>query len=64
MTSEESRFEILKKVEDGVLSVEEGAELLEILERAKTTEKTQEIIDPVPPMHHSANAEPVKISGC
>lgn len=64
MTSEESRFEILKKVEDGILSVEEGAELLEILERAKSTEKPQEIIDPVPPMNHSADVEPVKVSGC
>ncbi len=64
MTSEESKYEILKKVEDGTLSVEEGAELLEILERPKSTDSSQEINEPIPPMNHSADVEPTKVSGC
>lgn len=43
MTSDESRLEILKKVADGTLSIEEGSDLIGILDRAK--ESTQEYTD-------------------
>jgi hypothetical protein len=64
MTSDESKLEILKKVEDGTLSVEEGADLLEILEHARSGGQQQEVVDPIPPMEHPAEAERVQASGC
>jgi len=41
MTSEESKFEILKKVQEGVLSPEEGADLLAILDGAATGQEAE-----------------------
>lgn len=41
MTSDESRLEILKKVSDGTLTIEEGADLIGILERGKTTQQSE-----------------------
>jgi hypothetical protein len=38
MTIDESKLEILRKVEQGALSIEEGAHLLEILEGGSTTQ--------------------------
>ena len=46
MTSEESKLEILRKVEDGTLSVEEGSDLIGILEAAKAASSEPEIIQP------------------
>jgi hypothetical protein len=52
MTTEENKLSILKKVEDGTLTIEEGADLLAILERGQGTAAPQEpltgeVIDPV-----------------
>jgi hypothetical protein len=61
MTRDENKIEILKKVENGTLSVEEGSDLIGILENAEKLENQPEILDPLPP------AEPVekpKTSGC
>ncbi len=41
MTSDESRLEILKKVADGTLTIEEGADLIGILERGKTVQQSE-----------------------
>lgn len=64
MTTDENKLEILKKVEEGTLSVEEGADLLGILERGNPANQVSpEIIESLPP----ANAEPVeapRVSGC
>jgi len=66
MTSDESKLEILKKVEDGTLSVEEGSDLLGILDRAAEDDhgKTEGFTNPetpveIPPVHEKA-----VISGC
>jgi len=54
MTSDESRIEILKKVSDGTLTIEEGADLIGILERGKTTQQSEpfaaepEVVQPPP----------------
>ena len=45
MTSDESKFEILKKVQEGILSPQEGAELLGILDGNWGT--PQPVINPV-----------------
>ena len=63
MTREESKLEILKKVENGVLSVEEGSALLGILDKAErpsvepeiVKERDEEFTEPV---------ETPKVSGC
>jgi hypothetical protein len=64
MTSDESKLEILKKVEDGTLSVEEGSDLLGILDQAETSHTSTEY-DDLPP---SADTPPIHekavISGC
>ena len=41
MTSDESRLEILRKVADGTLTIEEGADLIGILERGKTAQQSE-----------------------
>lgn len=64
MTIDENKLEILKKVEEGTLSVEEGADLLGILERGtQTRQTTPEFIDPLP-LSDSAPVEAPKVSGC
>ena len=50
MTSDENRLEILKKVEEGTLSVEEGSDLIGILERAEKAKQAPEVMDPIPPV--------------
>jgi hypothetical protein len=40
MTSDENKLQILKKVENGTLSIEEGADLLSILDRNESGEET------------------------
>ncbi|HPS41943.1 MAG TPA: hypothetical protein PK040_05015 [Anaerolineaceae bacterium] len=64
MTKDESKLEILKKVEDGTLSVEEGADLIGILERAAVRAAKQ----PLEP-EEAAPAEPApaqipQVSSC
>jgi hypothetical protein len=64
MTTDESKLEILKKVEEGTLSVEEGADLLGILERgAENQETAPDILDPIP-LSDASPAETPKVSGC
>jgi hypothetical protein len=63
MTRDESKLEILKKVESGILSVEEGSALLGIFDKAERQPVEPEIID----HPGEAFAEPVetpKVSGC
>jgi hypothetical protein len=63
MTREESKLEILKKVENGDLSVEEGSALLSIFDKAERQPVEPEIIDD----HGEEFAEPMetpKVSGC
>lgn len=47
MTSNESRLEILKRVQDGVLTAEEGSDLIGILDRAREVPSEPEIVEPV-----------------
>ena len=65
MTSEESKLEILRKVEDGTLSPEEGSDLIGILEAAKAVESEPEIIQPPlePEAPQAPEATP-RVSGC
>jgi hypothetical protein len=64
MTRDESKIEILKKVESGVLSVEEGSDLLGIFDKAEEESAQPERtiknleLEPMAPM------EKVKASGC
>ncbi len=44
MTSDESRLEILKKVSDGTLTIEEGADLIGILERGRAAQQSEPFI--------------------
>lgn len=43
MTTDEKRLQVLKRVEDGVLSIEEGADLLSLIDRADENEKSNEV---------------------
>ena len=63
MTSEENKLEILRKVEDGTLSVEEGSDLLGILEQSEKDQRSSESVDPsvVPPTQPEPKHE---VSGC
>jgi hypothetical protein len=51
MTSDQSRYEILKSVEDGTLTAEEGSDLIGILERGRDAAPEAEVLDPIPPMN-------------
>lgn len=64
MTSDESKLEILKKVEDGTLSVEEGADLLGILDQAESSGSSAEFINVPPPADTPPFHEKAVISGC
>jgi hypothetical protein len=61
MTSEENKLEILRKVENGTLSVEEGSDLLGIIDNAEKSRSQPEIKDPLPPMEALKKHE---TSGC
>lgn len=65
MTTDENKLEILKKVEDGTLSVEEGADLIGILERARRSVQPQ-VDEPIPPMEQVVPDVPQspRVSGC
>jgi len=63
MTSDESRFEILKRVQNGTLSAEEGSDLIGILDRGREAATGQEVIDPVPPLDDTATQESPRVSG-
>ena len=63
MTSDESRFEILKRVQNGTLSAEEGSDLIGILDRGREAATGQEVIDPVLPLDNTATQESPRVSG-
>jgi len=60
MTTDENKLEILRKVENGTLSIEEGADLIGMLENARTETEPQQST-PVPPMEPIEKHE---TSGC
>lgn len=62
MTTDENKLEILRKVEDGTLSIEEGADLIGMLERGNSEpEPNRQQSEPVPPMDPVGKHE---TSGC
>jgi hypothetical protein len=63
MTKDESKLEILKKVEDGTLSVEEGSDLLGILDHAGKKSAAPEIVRERVE-EEPENIEAPKVSGC
>lgn len=60
MTIDENKLEILRKVENGTLSIEEGADLIGMLEKGKGDPEQGQSV-PVPPM---APIEKHEASGC
>lgn len=63
MTSEESRFEILKRVQDGTLTAEEGSDLIGILDRGRVDASEAEVLDPIPPMKEAEVPDSPQVSG-
>ncbi len=61
MTTDEQKLEILRKVENGSLSVEEGAELIGQLEQGEDTQPQPEVLDSMPPIAPIQNPA---ASGC
>jgi hypothetical protein len=61
MTVDENKLEILKKVENGTLSIQEGADLIGILERAEKEHGDPQVEPAIPPMEPMKKVEP---SGC
>ncbi len=65
MTSNESKLEILRKVEDGTLSPEEGSDLIGILDAASAATSEPEILQPpIEPDTPESPQESPKVSGC
>jgi len=65
MTTDESKLEILRKVEDGTLTPEEGSELIGILDAAGAEESEREFIrPPLEPETPGADQETLRVSGC
>ena len=65
MTSDESKLEILRKVEDGTLTPEEGSDLIGILDASKETGNEPEIIQPsIEPDAPAPSQESPRVSGC
>jgi hypothetical protein len=63
MTSDQSRYEILKSVEDGTLTAEEGSDLIGILERGCDAAPEAEVLDPIPPMNDAGVTDSPRVSG-
>lgn len=63
MTSDQSRFEILKRVEDGTLTAEEGSDLIGILERGREAASEAEVLEPPKPFDNEDVSEPPRVSG-
>lgn len=61
MTTDENKLEILRKVENGTLSVEEGADLIGIIENAEKSKAGADMPKPVPTMEPIEKHE---ASGC
>lgn len=65
MTSDESRLEILRKVEDGTLSIEEGSDLIRILDEAREVSLEAEVSPAVgEPKDPQAPPETLRTPGC
>lgn len=64
MTREESRLEILKKVENGVLTVEEGSDLLGIFDKAQSDSPRPEVVKDGGPPEPMEPMEKPKGTGC
>ena len=62
MTSDESRLEILKRVGDGILSIDEGSELIGILAGVGTKHAASEGIDPPPATDQSTESVSPQVS--
>lgn len=63
MTSDQSRFEILKSVEDGTLTAEEGSDLIGILDRGREAAPEAEVLDPIEPMNDADGSGSPRVSG-
>ncbi len=61
MTTDENKLEILRKVENGTLTIEEGSDLIGIIENADKIQVNTDSDRPVPPMELMAKHE---TSGC
>jgi hypothetical protein len=61
MTTEETKLEILKKVENGTLTIDEGSELLGMMERAEEKQTTPQIPEFQPPEESKKKNE---VTGC
>lgn len=61
MTSEENKLEILRRVENGTLTIEEGADLIGMLDQAEERASQPEIVDPISPVDPVV---PHEASGC
>jgi hypothetical protein len=64
MTTDESKLEILKKVEEGTLTVEEGADLLSILDRGINPNQSSPEILPSHSPSDNTPEQPPTVSGC
>lgn len=64
MTRDESKIEILKKVESGVLSVEEGSDLLGIFDKAEKESPVPEKPTKSLELESMAPMEKIQASGC
>ena len=63
MTADESRLEILKRVEDGTLTPEEGSDLIGILDRGREAVMEPEVIAPIPSLEHEDVPDAPRVSG-
>ena len=65
MTSDESKLEILRKVEDGTLTPAEGSDLIGILDAASAVDREPEFMQPPLEPHKPESSEGApKVSGC
>ena len=64
MTKDESKLEILQRVADGTLSVEEGSDLIGILEGAAAVEPMTVDYESPPPADPYQGEPPPRVSGC
>ncbi len=61
MTTDEKKLEILRKVENGSLTIEEGSDLIAMIDNEEARQAEPEILDPLPPMEPMEKHE---ASGC
>jgi hypothetical protein len=61
MTTDEKKLEILRKVENGTLTIEEGSNLIAMIDKEEAKQVEPEVLDPLPPMEPMDKHE---ASGC